>query len=355
MQQSSQMSDQGRVLTLDGHASLSELLYERDSLAVALAAEKRRSSEFEQLWRRSYAEVDQRKQAPTAPEKEKELWRAELAEGVIRREMEARHATSADLQRTIEQQMHAGSLSVSHAAVQLAKIKVDELRIAEAESVISNKMNLHQLSSDELRRTIDEQKVKGSLDDSNAILHQAEIKFEALRKAEAENSRAAEKIQEELAAERSRSAEFEQLWRRAQCELDELKMAVTGKEQCEPSEDKQRSWSEANMQLASLLREQYKQIRGSENDCEDKYFTISSKSLPEEPAAEPILQADLVKPPMTTPLKVNPSAEIAAVETVSSNYDQSRPDNLEDSCADFKLKVQDMVITGPPFVVQANQ
>lgn len=54
-------------------------------------------------------------------------------------------------------------------------------------------------------------------------------------------------------------------------------------------------------------------------------------------------------------MKFNPSAEIAAVETVSSNYDQSRPDNLEDSCADFKLKVQDMVITGPPFVAQANQ
>lgn len=354
MQQSSQMSDQERVLTLDGHTSLSELLYERDSLAVALAAEKRRSAEFEQLWRRSYAEVDQRKQAPTA--KEKELWRAELAEGVIRREMEARHATSADLQRTIEQQMHAGSLSVSNAAVQLAKIKVEELRIAEAESVISNAMNLHQLSSDELRRTIDEQKVKGSLDESNAILHHAEIKFEALRKAEAEKSRAVEKIQEVLAAERSRSAEFEQLWRRAQSELDELKMAaVTRKEQCGPSEDKQRYWSEANMQLASLLREQYKHIRGSESDCEDKYFTTLSKPLPEEPAAEPILQADLVKPPMTTPLKVNPSAEIAAVEAVSSNYEQSRPDKLGDSCADFKLKIQDMVITGPPFVAQANQ
>lgn len=38
-------------LALGGHASVSNLLYERDCLAAALAAEKRRSVEFEKLWR----------------------------------------------------------------------------------------------------------------------------------------------------------------------------------------------------------------------------------------------------------------------------------------------------------------
>ena len=40
-------------LTLGGHNSVSNLLYERDCLAAALAAEKRRSAEFEQMWLRS--------------------------------------------------------------------------------------------------------------------------------------------------------------------------------------------------------------------------------------------------------------------------------------------------------------
>lgn len=46
-------------LTLGGHSSVADLLYERDSLAAALAAEKRRSGEFEQLWRRAQQDLQQ--------------------------------------------------------------------------------------------------------------------------------------------------------------------------------------------------------------------------------------------------------------------------------------------------------
>ena len=45
------------TLALGGHTSVNNLLYERDCLAAALAAEKRRSAEFEQLWRRSEQEL----------------------------------------------------------------------------------------------------------------------------------------------------------------------------------------------------------------------------------------------------------------------------------------------------------
>lgn len=46
-----------RVLALGGHTSVADLLFERDSLAAALAAEQRRASEFEQLWRRAEKEL----------------------------------------------------------------------------------------------------------------------------------------------------------------------------------------------------------------------------------------------------------------------------------------------------------
>merc|ERR1740130_2590160 len=48
-----------QTLTLGGHSSVADLLYERDSLAAALAAEKRRSGEFEQLWRRAQQDLQQ--------------------------------------------------------------------------------------------------------------------------------------------------------------------------------------------------------------------------------------------------------------------------------------------------------
>ena len=44
------------MLALGGHASVTDLLFERDSLAAALAAEQRRAGEFEKLWRRSEEE-----------------------------------------------------------------------------------------------------------------------------------------------------------------------------------------------------------------------------------------------------------------------------------------------------------
>jgi len=46
-------AEEMQSLALGGHVSVSNLLYERDCLAAALAAEKRRSGEFEQLWRHS--------------------------------------------------------------------------------------------------------------------------------------------------------------------------------------------------------------------------------------------------------------------------------------------------------------
>jgi hypothetical protein len=44
-------------LALGGRQSVADLLYERDSIAAALDAEKRRSREFEQLWRRAEQEL----------------------------------------------------------------------------------------------------------------------------------------------------------------------------------------------------------------------------------------------------------------------------------------------------------
>lgn len=46
-----------RVMALGGHTSVADLLFERDTLAAALAAEQRRACEFEQLWRRAEQEL----------------------------------------------------------------------------------------------------------------------------------------------------------------------------------------------------------------------------------------------------------------------------------------------------------
>jgi len=42
-----------QALALGGHASVADLIYERDCLAAALGAEQRRASEFQQLWHRA--------------------------------------------------------------------------------------------------------------------------------------------------------------------------------------------------------------------------------------------------------------------------------------------------------------
>lgn len=57
MQMVAAVSEGLQVLALGGHNSVPDLLYERDSLAAALAAEQRRAGEFEQLWRRAEQEL----------------------------------------------------------------------------------------------------------------------------------------------------------------------------------------------------------------------------------------------------------------------------------------------------------